>query len=445
MQSKKLWLTAGTLLMSATMPSMAADLFTVRVVVDGSAERRFGFNNAESAFDQLDADRLSDEFNYNSASAVDTLLDFRGLPMQLEFAAASNTLLLDIPAIGVSEIFVGQGATPDDQRRDALRQAEDFFKSDGGANFRLVQRELVRSSPVDPLAGNPFSLQTRMIQSDFNRGFTHKVSQNYGCGTTAFRRMETPMMVASAEPVPDIFDDWERRFQKRRAGNEIGIGASAAFYESGPFDGLNINLPLSYSFNFDGDARQKLRIELPLSYADIDGALIYGAGLNLAYTHPLTDAWTLTPAIGAGVSGSEELASGGGFYSAAVTSSYTLKLGDWALSIGNGLGYYKSMSVKFGDYKSDPDIANTALTNGLLLSGPSSLLADNLILEYFITDTRLFGDALYSESYDEVGVSLGHVRFESEGVVDSYFKGSLSYLIGENDVKGIRVSLSYRF
>ena len=429
----------------ATGASQAADLFTAAIAVDQNPVKNFGFNNPTDAINQFRAASLRQQFAYRDTSAVTGRVDYRSLPFVLSFAAESPNLSFQVPTIKVDELFKGSGSSISDQRRNAVEQFEKFLKSDGGNVLNRIQRELVRVSPVDPLAGNPFSLQTRLFSQSFQRGFTPKASPSYGCSGTALLDTQQSLMLAANELTPEMFGDWEHRLNGRRSTNNFAIGGSALFVDTGNFNAVSLSLPFSYAINFESMPGAKLQFELPLNYTEVGRARSYGLGFNIAYTHPVTERWSLTPSIGAAAEGSKDLGTAGGFSGASLTSSYLFHAGDWSLVMGNGVSLQKSLKLRVGGYESDPKLTNTAITNGLLVSGPASLIADGLVFEQFFTDTRIFGDKLYSNHYDELGVSVGRVRFKGEGAVDSLLKGSVSVLVGEHGTHGLRLALNYRF
>ena len=459
-------LTMGVALQSA----QARDPFTLDVTVDGNRNRMFGFANVEQAIDQLDVDRLGQDLQYGGTESVLVAMDFRGLGIDLSFADSSNALVFAIPGLNFnatpdperqesSDQKVFQGAS----RKESLEQLKDYLKENKAA-LKVLLTRLAQVSPIDPLAGNPLSLMSQTQGRNFAHGFTHKVSQVYGCSTTAFNRSGgvqlaardegwalgcgIPVMMASAGQGGDLFREAQDRAAALRGENEIGIGLSyqstTADVAGGSYKSSSVNLPLSYTAKFNADPRKKFRVDIPLSYTDAEGAKSYSVGLGFAYTHPISDVWTITPAVGAGVTGSEDLGSAGGVLSYSIASAYSWRIGDWGLSMGNMIGKYDSLGLTLGDIEAEADISSTAFVNGLLLSGPGSLLARDMVIEYHITDTRLTGDEVYAEYYDEAGVSVGWIK-QRHGVITRYLKAGVSYLTGDRDISGYKLNLALRF
>jgi hypothetical protein len=416
-----------------------------------------GFSSVDETVDYFDPDVLRRYFPNADDGAIGAELDFRGLSgLTLDFAAFSGQLLFTVPQLGFSRTFGAptdgcEGTVCAELRRQALEELKDFLKSNPDFLKRLLTA-LARFSPIDPLAGNPDSLFSRRARGDFNYGFTHKVSQIWGCGTSAFNlHGEAPIQVAALGGASDIFAEAQARAAELQAANEIGIGlmtsSTTARSTGGDYQTTSIEVPLSYTAKFDSDPRRKLRVDLPLGYADTDGAVAYTVGLGLAYTHPLSDVWSLTPAIGVGASGSDDLGSAGGVGSYSLTSAYTWRFNSFALSMGNGVGRYEALGLKIGDVEAEADLANTVFTNGVLLTGPNSLIARNLVIEYSFVDTRITGDEVYTDAYQEVGIALGHIS-TTMGVIDRYTKIGLSYLLARgdfDDIESLRLNLSARF
>ena len=161
-------------------------------------------------------------------------------------------------------------------------------------------------------------------------------------------------------------------------------------------------------------------------------------------TYGVNERWSLSPAIGLGLAGSVDLGSAGGIGSASLTSAYRLPVGEFFLNIGNMIGYYETLDIEIGDYNFDPGVSNTVLRNGLMLSVPSTIGDRNVSTEFWVIDTRFFGSDLYSEYYDEFGVSLGLVKTKGRRSIESHLRGGVSYLTGDG-VTGWRLNLGYSF
>lgn len=279
-------------------------------------------------------------------------------------------------------------------------------------NGNDILRELLRVSAIDPLAGNPASVQSQMATGDF---------------------------AAGVDPVYDTL----------KPGSSFGLGARFGNYSAGQFTQNVFTLPLSYVYTFSNYDR--LIVRLPLTYMDVDGASAYRGNLGLAYKKNLTQRWALTPALGYGVAGSTDLGSLGHIFSGSLTSDLMLyDDSKYQLSMGNMAGYYLTLPVRLGDYSVDYDLKNTIIRNGLLFSTPlpHSLWGREFSVDLYLTDTRFFGDALYSDNFQEIGISLGPRRSADKLApnLSSHPIGlGLKYLFGEGDIDGFEMNFGYRF
>lgn len=461
-RSLRRFLVGGLLALFVATPAWAKKPFGVDITATNgqglAADTSSEFSSVDETVDFLDPERLRALFPTADTDQIDAAIDFRGLPqgVVLGFQSNSGVLSFDVPLLGVQETF-GRACSPTagtdcaEARKEALRQLRDYLETNPTFLKRMLTA-LARYSPIDPLSGNPDSLFSRRMRGDFTYGFTNKVSQIWGCGTSAFNfTNEAPIQVAAAGGVSDIFADAQARAAELQADNEVGLGlvASTTTAKSvgGDYQTTALEVPLSYTARFDSDPRKKLRVELPLGYADTDGAASYSVGLGIAYSHPLSDVWSLTPALGVGATGSDDLGSAGGVSSYSLTSAYTWRFDSFALSMGNGVGRYDALGLTIGDVEAEAEISNTVFTNGFLLTGPNSLIARNLVIEYSFVDTRITGDDVYTDAYDEIGIALGYIN-TTMGVIDSYTKVGLSYLMasGEfDDINSLRLNLSARF
>ncbi|HUR41530.1 MAG TPA: hypothetical protein VM240_10225 [Verrucomicrobiae bacterium] len=422
----------------------------------GTETGTFGYSSIDEAIDRFDTSQLARDFNYGGFEQVDVDFDLRGIGAVLRFNQDATGLTFFINDVNIDPSDAdGDGTNKvsfDGGSREAsIQLLKEFLKNNKSA-LRELLTAFARFSPIDPLAGNPDSLFSRRMRDDFSYGFTNKVSQIWGCGTSAFNTTnDAPIQVAAVGGVSDIFADAQARAAALQAQNEMGIGllasSTTAKSAGGDYATIGLVVPLSYTAKLDSDPRKKIRFDLPITYTDTEGAVSYSLGAGLAYTHPLADEWSLTPAIGVGATGSEDLGSGGGLSALSLTSAYTWRLDSFALSMGNSVGRYEALGLKFGDVEAEADISNTVFTNGFLLTGPNSLIAKNLVVEYSFVDTRITGDEVYADAYDEIGIALGHIN-TTMGVIDSYTKVGLSYLIADGaagDISSLRLNLSARF
>ncbi len=396
---------ASALTLAFCQSALAADMFKVTTTVNGATTSQ-NFSVAMDSFDSTKEAAIKARLpGYTSTSAASVNLDYRGLGLNLAYAANSTTLKLDIPSIGETRTFTG--ATRDQSQE----QLKDFFKKNGGDVLNRIMKKLAEVSPTDPIAGNPNSLQSQTVASDFDKNFTSHAS-NIKAPQTA----STP--------------------------NLLGLGLRFGSYDMDGRKSDSYTIPLSYTVRNDLDPRRQLTISAPLTYTTVEGAKVYSGNLGVAYRMPMNDAWALTPSVGYAVTGSTDLGSVGQIVSASLTSSYVINLDKFDLAIGNMVGYYQTLKLSSGDYSFDPGIKNTIFRNGVMLSQPTDIFGKGMSIEYSLIDTRFTGDALYIKGYDEIGVTVGTNK--SANSSRSYLRGGVSYLTSDK-AKGFTANLGYWF
>jgi len=95
-----------------------------------------------------------------------------GVGTVIEFEANSSELIFRIPGKDFEVRFDGGS------RDESQEQFEDWLKGEfesaeaPGKSLTRFLQITVALSPVDPVAGNPNSLMTRMVIDDFNQGIT---------------------------------------------------------------------------------------------------------------------------------------------------------------------------------------------------------------------------------------------------------------------------------
>ncbi len=397
-------------LFAAAGPAFAADLFTVDIT-SGAQSARVSFNNAEEAVDIFQTANLSQVITYTGVEQASIAINFRGLPITLAYAAPNSTqLVFTVPSIGINLVFNGNGGSVQQARDDAQDQLVEYLKN--GNLLGQMMRELARVSPVDPTAGNPNSMQTRMVTQDFASAFTSHAS--------------------NVAPPPS---------QGQRVPNLMGIGVQFGSYKQGDFRNDAVTVPLSYTIRSSSDPGHLLELRMPLTAIDTEGAASYGAGVGFTWRYPVSKRWALAPAFNYAAAGSKELGSLSTMASGSITSSYEMGLGSTTLALGNMVGYYRTLKFKIEDYEYDPEISNTVYRNGLLWSVPMSLFGDRMAVEYSYINTVFTGTELYVKSQNEFGLTIGTAKGTS---ALSFLRVGVTYLYASKS-EGFSFNLGYWF
>lgn len=340
---------------------------------------------------------------YTGVEAASLTIDFRGLPLIARYPAANSTqLVFSVPSLAITQTF--SGATRDESQA----QLEDYLKKNIDGILNRMFRELAKVSPADPIAGNPNSLMSRLVAGSYDAGV-------FGF---AGKKDETA------------------------SNNLIGLGAQFGSYTQGGVRSNAWTIPLSYTMRADLDPRRQFGIHLPISVIDMGGSTAYSVAPGLMLRMPVTDNWSLSPAIGVGIAGSADLASVGALATASLTSSYVFSAGLTDVTIGNMVGWYQSLKVKQGDYSADPGLRNTVTRNGLAISRPAPVFGVSGSVEASFVNTHFFGSDLYIESTNEFGLAVGTNR--SARSARSYFRAGASYLHSSKS-KGYQLNVGYWF
>jgi hypothetical protein len=404
---------AGAALAATFMAASAraADNYVSSFVDFNQAQAREGFATLDQLLAGLAADLASRSSQFN--------LSLRGVAATLVNSDGPCCLSIDIPALGIAgQSLSGQTYQDDmDQLRKLLTQ---------GDIARRLSRESARSSPLDPVAGNPASQMARMVAFDFAAAF-FPFSSNIADGGEKLAQAGGLPAGALRGPMRNL----------------PGVGAEIGLFKDGDQSAKVLTLPLSYSLRSDLDPRRQFKVYLPVTVVDINGARVSQYTLGGSVRLPLATDWALTTAMNYSVLNGKDLGTAGKIGSFSLTSAYTFRGESSSLGIGNMVGYYRALSGTVGGIDTGSGVANTVFRNGLLWSMPAPRwIGFGNSIEYTLINTQYTGTALYLKNYTEVGVSVGTNRRADSN--RSYMQGGLSYLLSAK-TKGVLANFSYWF
>ncbi len=385
----------------------ARDLFSATISVGGGPATTLGANKARMIPNWFDDATLQQiEPGYDATQAVAATLDLRGLPANVSFDALSTTLRFEVPVAGIDVSFTG--AT----REDAEAAFESWLNGNQAdalapesAATRLFQA-LVAESPVDPVAGNPNSLESRMFAADWR----------VGTGGATPRMGDRGIL-----PV---------RFRVLMGGG---------YTRADGFDVYSIDIPIRFHFGL-GESVAVL-IDLPFAFTSTNGAWsgMGSGGLGLRFAP--TSWWRITPAVRVGGVGSADVGALAALYSGSVTSEMRFPLGPLVIGMGNMGGIAKSIDgIELSGHTIEYEITNPVVRNGLWLEG--SLGSDDVETcigwRVGASDVRFFGDDLYMDNYQEVTAAL------AAGLPLLGLQVELAYRTGRR-TQGVNARLGFRF
>ena len=375
--------------------TLAEELFSITISAQGQTVTE-SFSDAENLIDSFDTDLLVFLFPGfdKDNDPVTASLDFRGVDIDLAYTGVGRTdLELSIPSAGINKTFTGR------TRDESEKLLKRFLKGDGKSLLDQLFQGLASTTPTDPIAGNPESLMSTMVQSIFDIGIADNTLYSDGV---------------------------------ERPGAQYGFGLKYSRYTLDNKDTTSISLPLAYSFALSSETTHSIRVSLPLEYVEVSDSKYYKATLGLAYSWPVTERWTLTPSYSYGAIASEDFGGTAAVQGIALTGRFTWTFDDGTkLIMGNAVGKYTTHQLDYSRYSLAGDIENRVYTNGLRYTRK---LGSSLVTTFFLTDTIFTGDDLFVEHTDELGVEF---NFKGSGsrFIDKYATMGISYLL--TDVTGM--------
>ncbi|MGA1153521.1 MAG: hypothetical protein ACO3YP_12000, partial [bacterium] len=262
----------------------AADLF--QLTVNGqtrsysSVDELPDFNTMQQQFNVLSKDQWKTE-------AINFSLNYRGIDLKAAYPAGSNKVTFSIPSLNKNWSYEGasrQGSWS--QLTDALVQESDLVND--------LLALMVQYTSNDPVAGNPSSLMDNLVRLDFSAVLVDlplgNALQGGAAGVEAVPMAEAEGMavdesdssVSSASPeVAGSEENEESSTEIDERENKIGIGLGFSSYDQGDSKVNTTTIPLSYSWNFEGESKPSLTLRLPISQLDVDGntGIAFGLGL----------------------------------------------------------------------------------------------------------------------------------------------------------------------
>lgn len=381
-----------------------AGVFVLSGTVDGQSTVTYSWDSIETAIDALGDDQLKALLpGYTGVEAVNLSLNLRGEMAYLAFpSATSTTLVFSLPSLGITQSFTGG------TRAESQQLWEDYMKNNT-ALLEGLMRQLVKTSPIDPIAGNPNSLMTRAVQQDYEVMLRNVAASGTGGGASQ---------------------------------NRLGSGLTYSSMTSAGVKSRSVTLPLSYARTF-GDPNHEFSIHMPVTLTKVGSAKVYETNLSSYYRHPLTPSWVLGGQLGLRATGSQDLGSLAVLGGSSAMSSYTWGE-SWQLTMGNLVGRNQTLTVKSGGDAYNPRIGNNVYRNGFLLSTPGAGDALGVLTnwEFFWVDTRFAGTELYNRWQEEVGMTYGTRRLANAREAD--LRGGFTYVKAEK-AHGFRCNIGVWF
>ncbi|MDE0884125.1 MAG: hypothetical protein OSB70_01190 [Myxococcota bacterium] len=360
-------------------------LFIVDIVLEGGAAASTSTNSFLQVGDLFDQGSLIELFGrdpsganiYQPEMGMTANLNLRGVATRLTYDANLVSLRFEIVGTDVKVEF-REGTTRDENGADF----QAWLKGDRGQRAELngLLVEFVGSSPVDPVAGNPNSLESRMFDGDFELGSMGPFLSNFPMGT---------------EDIPNL------------SKVDFNFGHFAA----GPYGGETYELDLAFAWN--PSRRVSVLTDLAFMFSVGEGDALTGIGhFGLGLQARIKNWWNLSLVARGGIAGSVDVGGVGAMYSVSLVSHIRHPIREYWLELRNMVGVANSIDgIKIEGIELDYDLTNVVLKNGISLNREFSptLFSSPLRASVFFTQTSYFVDTLWLQYTHEVGVGVGLV------------------------------------
>ncbi|MBA4354373.1 MAG: hypothetical protein C0409_06735 [Novosphingobium sp.] len=326
---------------------------------------------------------------YAQVGQVSGVFDIQGAPVLAGYAANGRTLSLNFvnPRTGATVTdasghicsFAFTGATRQAAYDQFAAAVDDDSSPTSQQMFQCLSRARAEFSPVDPLVGNPLSLQGSMVRSalDLAEG--------------------------------DSLVEMDPAAGANSSGDPWIIGATFAGGSAGRFDITRVDARIAKGWRvFEGN-RARLKLDLPFSFTRIKGATAYNGQIGLALEVPVKTNWSLEPRVSYGLVYSGDQGSVGHMVQGSIASRYVIRgLGRGQLVIGNMVGYSSTLKTP-GDINLNPDIKNWVFRNGAAYELPLKMriMDRSTSMRASYTFTKFAGDKLFNNNFHEGTISFG--------------------------------------
>lgn len=417
-------ITLATLTCCGITSTYANDLncstsYGFRVDIDGTQGQTICSSSARDLEDILKDFSLSNQ-NYTDTSAAFGVGRVNDVGLIASYAENSNDLVISIPELDIhNQVFSGR------TREQSEDQLEDWLKnSDVIGKIMNYQAKNSATSPITGVGG----IMPVLASTDFNQSIEAISNITPSLNTTTSSINNT----TDTTPVA--------------VNNTLGIAVNVGSYSvKGSDDRVNTyTIPLSYSFKNNQNEQKQFILSLPLTMYSIGKAKGYHLGLGMAYRFPISEQWALTPGIRYALTGSVDRATAASIMSGSVTSTYQIPMQKFDLNIANMVGYYRTGKFKVDEYSFNPNIKQTMLRNGIMLSQPISVKNHPLAIEYSLIDTRYIGgDKPFMRDMQELGITIGtHHNHQNKKL--SFLRAGIGYMYAKES-NGVNFNFGYWF
>ena len=399
------------------------DLFIWEIEVAGRTE--FSSTNSFLEVGDLFSDQALEELfgpDYSAGrTGVAANLDLRGVAANLTYFADGNPegvdpswLVFEIPSAGIRYEFDGTS------RDQSESEFQDWLEGQAGQGeeLSLLLKEFTEFSPVDPVAGNPNSLESRILDGDFDLG---------GMG---------PFLGDFPEGTEDFPNLWKVDF-------------NFGYFGAGPYSGESYELDLAFGWN--PSRRLSVLTDLAFMFSVVEGEALTGIGhFGLGLQARMMEWWNLSLVARGGIAASVDVGAVGAMYSVSLVSHLRYPIREYWFEMRNMVGVANSIDgIEIEGLELNYDLTNVVLKNGISINREFSLGSSSrpLRASLFFTQTGYFVDELWLKYTHELGLGIGLIGKDG---IPAYGPLSLdaSYVFGDakrGDYDALKLKLSLRF
>jgi hypothetical protein len=361
-------------------PVRADEPFTVVVTSGTLPTSSAGY----ASFPNLLDDVLNTRGDFAAYATTDFSAALSFLGISNAITASSNStgtqVQLAIPGINFTRVFTGP------TRSDVEQQIKDFFLKNGSGVVGDFLNYVSRTSAVAVTDGNPSSSTALMANSTFfSSGFT-----------PAGDLTDTETATAAAPGQSNL--------------SGLGIGFNSGRFSANGIKG-NFN-DFAVPFKFKLTDRVSLSGAVPFDLLTVEGAQVYGVGLNLGVPvrieimdrdQPMN--WRLTPLVGISARGSEDLAGGGVIWMAGLNNSVDYRVSHKLIvCVVNQITTHHGLDVKYSSYEFNPHVDQLMLKNGVRFVTPFS---ERTTGDFFVIETNFLKEAAV-KNFTTLGASVSY-------------------------------------
>jgi hypothetical protein len=414
--------------------AMAKNLFEYSLQVGDDSGANFGSNILKVAAKEFGEDAFTQTSpTYSGTELVVGRLDLRGLEVLIGFEEDSADLVVTIPDLNLTYTFktdktlliplrrlIVQGLLHKWMDGD-LKISPD--KSDGGGggssestSISPLLAALIEYSPVEPVAGNPSSLEAKMNNADF-------------------RIAMTSLFLSSSDA-----DEWKGRWVR-----QFRTAASIDFYDGGPYKGQSYDIDLGIEFNTPSE-KIGVVFDLPLGITNTQSANSLMGSLGAGVVIRATQKWNITPILRVGVAGSIDAGAGAMLFYGGLASAYRIHKWNTEFVIGNMFTAGTNFDgIRIGDITIDYDLDAYIFRNGFqaIRSIGIGFLGLQPTASIYFNATNYLGSERYLQNQFDVGLGLG-LPIPRENKRDVSCQFNMGYVGGKN-YDSLRLELMFTF